>query len=397
MSQPTVLLESYPTGGGASGSSYAFSGLCGEVFAAAAAEVRSALCRVEEAVAKGLHAAGYIAYEAASGLDPVLATQVASGELPLLWFGLFDTRRRVAPGRRQARLGYRVGAWSPSVTGTQYQAALKAIHDYIGAGDTYQVNYTLRLRASFAGDAFSFYRDLTAAQPTAHCAYLDLGRFAVLSASPELFFALENGRLRGRPMKGTRERGRGAVEDAKQARELRESAKERAENLMILDLMRNDFGRVSVVGTVEVPALWQVESYPSLWQMTSQVESRLQPGTSLTDLLAALFPCGSVTGAPKVRTMQIIGELERGPRGIYTGCIGYVSPGPEARFSVAIRTAVIDRSSSEAEYGVGGGITWDSRPQAEFDEVVAKARILPRSEAECEWASGPGNGTFDRG
>ena len=387
MSRSTVRLESHAAGAADSVTnsaqhSYTFSGLCGEVFAGSADEVAPALRQLEEGVANGLHAAGYVAYEAAGGLDSALATRTNDDDLPLLWFGLYDTRETTEAGGLPARAGYSVSEWRPSIDRVAYEHALGVIRDYIAAGDTYQVNFTLRLLADFAGDEVALYRDLCRAQPTSYCAYLDLGRYAIVSASPELFFSLRDGILTGRPMKGTRPRGRWMEEDELRARELRDAVKDRAENLMILDLMRNDLGRVSVTGTVQVPAMWEVERYLTLWQMTSQVRSRLRPGTTLTELFRATFPCGSVTGAPKVRSMQIIAELETRPRGVYTGCIGYISPGMEACFNVAIRTAVIDRERGVAEYGVGSGVTWDSCARAEYEEWRAKARILAAPEPE---------------
>ena len=368
-----VLLESYSSG--RDPASYAFTGLRSEIVARRPQEVQSALAAVEEAVEGGLHAAGFLAYEAASGLDAALETR-ESGTLPLVWFGLFAAREKVACGGLQSRGTYSNSAWEPSISRGAYAGALAAIREYIEAGDTYQVNFTFRLRAAFSGDERAFYRDLCRSQQASYCAYLDLGRHQVLSASPELFFALRNGVLTARPMKGTRRRGRWAGEDEQMARALRAAPKERAENVMIVDLLRNDLGRVSEAGSVEVLRLWEVERYETVLQLTSTLRSRLRPEVGLVQLFAALFPCGSVTGAPKVRTAQIIAALEDSARGVYTGCIGFVSPGPEARFNVAIRTVWIDRRSGRAEFGVGGGITHDSSPQGEYAECLVKARVL---------------------
>ena len=372
-SEPQVLLESYSSE--RDPASYAFSGLCGEVRACRPEEVRPALAAVEKAVEKGLHAAGFLAYEAASGLAAVLETR-EPGSLPLLWFGLFAARERIAGGGLPGRGAYSISAWEPSISRRAYADALAAVREYIEAGDSYQVNLTFRLRAGFSGDERAFYRDLCRSQRASYCAYLDLGRHQILSASPELFFALENGVLTARPMKGTRPRGRWSGEDERLSRVLRTAPKERAENVMIVDLLRNDLGKVSEAGSVEVLRLWEVERYETVLQLTSTLRSRLRPGVGLVQLLAALFPCGSVTGAPKVRTAQIIAALEDSPRGVYTGCIGFVSPGPEARFNVAIRTVWIDRRSGRAEFGVGGGITHDSSLEGEYAECLVKARVL---------------------
>ena len=340
----------------------------------AADEVRPALSAVERAVGQGLHAAGFVCYEAAVGLDPAFTTRPA-GALPLVYFGLFEERTPMtAPC---ADLGtYELDEWRPSVSREEYEAAIERIRAYIAAGDTYQVNYTLRLHSRFRGDPLALYRDLGQVQESALCAYFDLGRHVLISASPELFFRLQDGRCTVRPMKGTRPRGRFAAEDQQRADDLQNSAKDRAENLMVTDMLRNDLGRISQVGSVAVPALWSVERYPTVWQLTSTVESQLKAGVSLPDIFAALFPCGSVTGAPKVRTMEIIAELERAPRGIYTGCMGYVSPGPEACFNVAIRTAHLDRESGQLEFGVGGGIVWESSAAGEYAECLIKAEVL---------------------
>ena len=383
MSRSTVLLEAHAAGcPGSHQHSYAFSGLCGEIFATSPAEVAPALAVLEEGVANGLHAAGYMAYEAASGLDPVLATRHGTDQMPLLWFGLYESKAIVEAGVLQPRAGYSVSSWRPSIERPLYERALASIREYIASGDTYQVNFTLSLLADFAGDEVGFFRELCRAQPTPYSAFLDLGRYAILSVSPELFFSLKDGVLTSRPMKGTRHRGRWREEDAAVANELHAAPKDRAENLMILDLVRNDLGRVSATGSVKVSGLWQLERYRTLWQMTSEVKSRLQPGTELGELFTALFPCGSVTGAPKVRTMQIIAELEDRPRGVYTGCIGYVSPDMEACFNVAIRTVVVDREKGVAEYGVGGGVTWDSKSRGEYEEWQLKARVLTNPEPE---------------
>jgi para-aminobenzoate synthetase/4-amino-4-deoxychorismate lyase len=237
------------------------------------------------------------------------------------------------------------------------------------------------------GDPFLLYRDLALGQRGAYNAHLDLGRFAVASASPELFFERRGDAVLLRPMKGTERRGRDRDEDRRLAHRLRSSPKELAENVMIVDLMRNDIGRIAEIGSVDVPALFTVERYETVLQLTSDVTARLRPGTGLVELFRALFPCGSVTGAPKASSMEIIRSLEPDPRGVYCGAIGLVGP-PDApvraRFSVAIRTAVVDASSGEAVYGTGSGITWGSEAPAEHAEVLAKAAVLAARPREFE-------------
>jgi para-aminobenzoate synthetase/4-amino-4-deoxychorismate lyase len=276
------------------------------------------------------------------------------------------------------------------------------VREHIAAGDTYQCNLTDRLRTTVGGDAQALYARLALAQRGAYNAYLDLGRHVVASASPELFFEWAGDEVRTRPMKGTAPRGRTTAEDAQQTHLLRTSAKERAENLMIVDLLRNDLGRIADVGSVRVDELFSLERYPTVWQMTSQVSARIQPGIGLLDLFRALFPCGSVTGAPKRRTMQLIDALEPSPRGIYCGAVGLVAPPTapfRARFNVAIRTVVLDRPSGRAVYGAGGGITWDSDAGRERAELHAKAAVLAHDVTEhqlletlaFEPATGPRN------
>ena len=369
MSDPIVLFQSHRKG-----ASFRFCDPCDTICVSHPEDVGPALDRIERAVHSGLHAAGFFSYEAASGLDPVLKTHVP-GDFPLMWFGLFRHRKNIPAGTPNGR-NYDLGAWRPSISRSAYDTALNRIRDLIIAGDTYQVNYSFRLRANFSGNSLSLYRDLCRAQRTDYAAYLDIGRFQILSASPELFFVLKNGTLTTRPMKGTAPRGRWWKEDKARAKQLQESEKDRAENVMIVDLLRNDLGRISKAGSVKVPALWHVEHYETLLQMTSTVTSRVRYDVRLRELVTALFPCGSVTGAPKVRTMEIIKEVEQAARGIYTGSIGYLSPGGDMAFNVAIRTACIDRKTGIAEFGVGSGITSDSSSDGEYEECLTKTRLL---------------------
>jgi para-aminobenzoate synthetase/4-amino-4-deoxychorismate lyase len=345
------------------------------------ADVVPVLAEVERATAAGSWAFGYVSYEAAGGLDPALAVRApAAGDPPLAWFGLCGRPTRVPPVT--AVPGHRpVAGWLPDWTAAEHARAVARVRQHIAAGDTYQLNLTDRLRAVVDDDLDALYADLALAQRGAYNAQLDLGRHGIACASPELFFEWTGDRLRTRPMKGTAVRGRTPAEDAAQARGLQRSSKERAENLMIVDLLRNDVSRVAVTGSVEVPELFALERYPTVWQLASEVTARTRPGTGLVDVFRALFPCGSVTGAPKQRTMQLIRELEPTPRGVYCGAIGLVGP-PDApfraRFAVAIRTAVLDRETGAGVYGSGGGITWDSDAAAEHAELLAKAAVLDR-------------------
>jgi para-aminobenzoate synthetase/4-amino-4-deoxychorismate lyase len=298
---------------------------------------------------------------------------------PPLWFGLF--REREAIDLPSSNAEFRLGEWRPSLDYPAYRVAVTRIREAIAAGYTYQANFTFRLRTNFSGDPWALFARLAGAQRANYCAYIDLGRFVICSASPELFFRLDGESLTSRPMKGTAPRGLTTAADRRQIDWLRDSEKNRAENVMIVDMIRNDFGRVAHTGSVRAPELFAVERYPTLLQMTSTVTA--QTDAPLADILAATFPCASITGAPKVRTMKILTELERGPRGVYTGAIGFLAPGRRAQFNVAIRTAVIDRELGRATYGVGSGIVWDSDAEAEYDECLLKARVLDARRDEA--------------
>jgi para-aminobenzoate synthetase / 4-amino-4-deoxychorismate lyase len=327
-----------------------------------------------------------VAYEAASGLDEQLpGDPSAAGEPPLVWFGLCDEPSEVEPLTPPVDAGPPPAPWRPDWTDGEHARAVATVREHIAAGETYQCNLTDRLRSTVAGDPQALYARLALAQRGGYNAYLDLGGHVVASASPELFFEWAADVVRTRPMKGTASRGRTTAEDREQSRLLRSSSKEQAENLMIVDLLRNDLGRVAEVGSVVVDELFALERYPTVWQMTSEVSARVRTGTSLLDLFRALFPCGSVTGAPKRRTMQLIADLEPTPRGIYCGAVGLVAPPTaafRARFNVAIRTAVVDRTTGEAVYGAGGGITWGSEAPRERAELHAKAAVLAHDVTE---------------
>jgi para-aminobenzoate synthetase / 4-amino-4-deoxychorismate lyase len=345
------------------------------VFAArSVAEVLPAISAARRAAERGRYAAGYVAYEAAPAFDPALAAR-AGCELPLAWFAVFDEPlNRESAARRPGDFG--LSRWEPSVSRADYGRNVAAARGAIARGDTYQINYTFRLRSRFSGDPFALYERLVRAQRGRYCAYLDTGRHRILSASPELFFRFDGRRVVTRPMKGTARRGLWAEDDDARALALAASEKNRAENVMIVDLLRNDLGRIAETGTVRVSDLCRVERYPTVFQLTSTVAARARAGTRLEDVFRAAFPCGSVTGAPKVSTMRLINSLEDSPRNIYCGAIGLISPGGEAVFNVAIRTVLIDAQTGVAEYGVGGGITWDSEAGEEYEEALTKASVL---------------------
>jgi para-aminobenzoate synthetase / 4-amino-4-deoxychorismate lyase len=335
------------------------------------ADVRPALERVAALAADGAWAVGYIAYHAAPAFDAALRAR--PGRLPLLHFGIFEgpaPAHETPGGGPQQPLD-----WRPDVTRAEYDDAIDRIREAIERGDVYQVNHTFRLHAQSVADAERLYHHLRAAQGEGWFACLALGDVTILSISPELFFHLDGRRIVTRPMKGTLPRGRYPEEDDALATRLAGSAKDRAENVMIVDLLRNDLGRVCRPGSIHVPRLFEVERYRTVWQLTSTVQGELRDDVTLADTFAALFPCGSVTGAPKVAATAIIDALEASPREVYCGAIGVVAPGGEAAFNVAIRTLCLDRDG-RATYGVGGGVTWDSAPHAEYEEALSKAAVL---------------------
>ena len=341
-------------------------------------DVLPALEEIERAVSGGFYAAGFVAYEAAAAFGLPAGARPAS--LPLVHFGLF------APGRIDscARFPHTSGTgrrdWRPSISHGEYMDAIDAIKSRIEAGDTYQINFTFRLQAAGVDDPKQLMADLYAAQHGPWSAYLDCGDHAICSASPELFFLRDGPRLECRPMKGTAARGWWPEQDRERGRELQRSPKNRAENVMIVDMVRNDLGRIAEIGSVRAESLFDVERYPLQWQMTSRVVGAA-PHATLTDIFAALFPSGSVTGAPKHSAMRIISALETTPRGVYTGAVGYLSPHGRGHFNVAIRTAVIDRTRDRIEFGVGSGIVWDSVDRDEYEECQIKATMVLGADA----------------
>lgn len=350
-------------------------------FAADPKEVVSILGHIEKEVeTKKIYAAGFLAYEAGLAFDPALRFR-SGGDFPLLWFGLFrDAEPFAVPFVSGQAMWSPV--WQSSVTKAEYKKAIQAVKSFIFQGATYQVNYSYRLRAPFAGGAFLYFLQIAGRQNIPYAAFVESDRYAVCSFSPELFFSLNGNIISSKPMKGTMPRGIFNRDDQVIAHELYLSEKNRAENIMIVDMMRNDLGRIATTGTVAVPAVFDVEKYDTVWQMTSTVKAKTS--ASLFQIFQALFPPASCTGAPKVHTTRIIAELETSPRRIYTGSVGFLAPGRRAQFNVAIRTLLVDKRRRDAEYGVGGGIVWDSVDEAEYDECAVKAKIVcaPRPDFE---------------
>lgn len=338
-------------------------------------EVLPAMHEVEASLRAGFYVAGMVAYEAASAFDNALTTRAPSG-IPLLWFGVFDGPRPADDVAPAGDMGDPT-MWTPDITVERHRDGIAAVREAIAAGDSYQSNYTFRLHAHVdPSESTALYSRLVHDQRPPYAAFLDIGAWQLLSLSPELFFRIHRGRIATRPMKGTAARGRWDEEDAAQMTWLAQSEKNRAENVMIVDLSRNDIGRIAEVGTVTADELFVVERYPSLFQMVSEVDGQLRRDVTLLDVFSALFPAGSVTGAPKTSSMRLIAGIEDAPRGAYCGAIGYATPDGEAVFNVAIRTAVIETATGRAVYGVGGGITWDSAPADEYAEAIAKSACL---------------------
>lgn len=345
------------------------------IVATAVEEVLPAVRAAEAAAASGRWVAGFISYEAAPGFDDALDAH-PSGALPLVWFGVFDAPLPAGPPVTPAS-GVEATPWQARISEADYQRGFAAVKAAIAAGDSYQTNYTLRLDSSWPdATVWARYAALLAAHRPPYAACVDLDDLVVVSLSPELLLERRGRQVTTAPMKGTARRGRWPEEDTHHAGELARSAKDRAENVMIVDLARNDLGRVCAIGSIEVRSLFEVQRYRTAWQMVSTVTGTLRDGVTLTDTLCALFPAGSITGAPKVSTMRLIRAIEPEPRGIYCGTIGLIAPGGDAIFNVAIRTSVFERRSRQVSLGVGGGITWDSAPAAELAEARLKATFL---------------------
>ncbi len=346
-----------------------------------AALIDASLAEIGHGAAAGLHAAGFLSYELGYALEPRLAPRMPPlRNTPLLWFGLFEPPRLLPPrvlDRAFAELGPPppVTELTPGHDRDRHTVKVRRVLELIGAGDVYQANLTFPMRVRYPGDPLALYGALRAHQPVAHGGLIAMGDRTIVSVSPELFVKVATGRATVRPMKGTAARSADAASDQTVVAALRRDPKQRAENLMIVDLIRNDLSRVATRGGVRTPELFTVETFPTFHALTSTVTAQLRPGLDLRAVLAALFPCGSIVGAPKIRAGEVIADLEAGPRGVYTGAIGVIGPAGDMAFNVAIRTAVLGADGA-GTYGVGGGIVADSDPDAEYDEALLKAQVL---------------------
>ena len=337
-------------------------------------EVASVLGEAETAAEAGHWVVGYVSYQAAPGFDDRLRVP-GEPNLPLVWFGVYHHRDDDA---QESSSRFRMGAWVPEMSKSAHAEKVEAIRQSIVSGDTYQVNLTFPMTAEFEGSPAALFSTMRSPQPDSYAVHMDIGQANVLSVSPELYFAKKGRRVTARPMKGTAPRGRSAAEDKEVAAELAASEKEQAGNVMMVDLLRNDLGRVAESGSVEMTRQFEPERHPTVWQLTSTIDATLIPGTGLVELFEASFPSGSVTGAPKVSTMEIIARHETVARDVYCGAIGYIAPGgQEAEFSVAIRTGVV--AGDRFTYHVGGGITYDSEAETEYDECLWKALVVTKA------------------
>ncbi len=351
-------------------------------------QLAASLAALQDAVSNGAYAAGLFSYEAGYVLEPRLRGKLPRTMAhPLMWFGLFDRRDRLSRSQLdnfwqdqcRGREGS-LGQFSALVAQSDYLDNIRTIQNYLAAGDVYQVNYTFPMSAQAEGHPSAIHVQLRQAQPVAWGAYIQTPDMTISSHSPELFFEKRHDAFSLRPMKGTAARGRWPAEDDAQHQQLVDDAKSQAENLMIVDLERNDLSKLAVPGSVTVPTLFEAETYRSVIQMTSTVTGKVAPETGIVDIISALFPCGSVTGAPKIRAMEIIHELEVSPRGIYTGAIGHITPQGDMAFNIPIRTVTID-GQGQATMGIGSGIVADSDPHAEYEECALKAAFADQPEA----------------
>lgn len=387
MTEPFILLDDARPEGASAARLYR--GAKEVVVARRAAEVAPALARIDALRSEGYDLVGYLAYEAGLALEERLLplADARTGAMgPLVWFGAFEGHQTIAADAVPAWLNAhaqpgiaQIGPLEPQLSPGGYGAAFTALHGAIAAGDIYQANLTFPLAGSFQGDPLALYAALRPAAGAGYGGVVFDGSHWLLSCSPELFFAERDGAALVKPMKGTRPRGRDPAQDAALAAELAASDKDRAENLMIVDLLRNDLSRVAEAGSVKVEKPFAVESYPTLHTMTTTVRARLQPGKGAVDIVRALFPCGSITGAPKIRAMQLIDEIERDARGPYCGAIGRVDAGGDAAFNVAIRTLRLtpgENGKGRAVLGVGSAIVADSDPLDEWRECLIKGGFV---------------------
>jgi para-aminobenzoate synthetase component I len=333
--------------------------------------------KIEEARAAGKWLAGYFSYEAGALFEPKLASSLLGGRrIPLCAFGVFNAPKTVKPKPVLSAPGWSLQEPLAGWSFEEYEKRFNRVHQHLREGDCYQANLTFPISAKWQGDPAAIFNELALRQPVRHSAFVNFSDTKILSRSPELFFKTDrDGWIESLPMKGTARRGRTPASDKAQKRFLQSDPKNQSENRMIVDLLRNDISRISEVGTLSVPNLFKIETYETLHQMVSLVRAKLLPGLTIRDIFAALFPCGSITGAPKLSAMQILQELEQRPRDIYCGSIGWIAPDGRMLFNVAIRTLTL-YPDGEAVFNVGGGVVFDSTAEEEYAECLLKARFV---------------------
>jgi len=372
-------------------------------------ELEKSFQQIDKAIQQGYYVAGYMVYEAGFYFHPKLHSivQASQNQQPLLWYGVYDfpiefnhkSGEIIGAGclnhsyeKQKQDSHYQLGEFKLNISKPEYSELISEIKSEIRAGNIYQLNFTTRLEFDFRGNPIGLYRALVQQQPVAYGAYIHTETCKILSFSPELFFKKKQQWIQTRPMKGTVRRGLNAKEDEALKVWLKQDEKNRAENLMIVDLLRNDLGRICEPHSIRVPEIFQLQTYPSLHQMISKVEGRLKENISTREIFEALFPCGSITGAPKIKSMELIHQFEKSQRGVYTGSIGFISPTGEAEFNVAIRTLTL--KAHQGELGIGSGVVWDSDAQSEYEECLLKAQFLSQTSESVKlietmlWDSG---------
>ena len=371
-------------------------------------EVTNAIENMEAAQTRGFFLAGFFSYELGYCLEETLVNMLpANRKMPLLWFGAYSNPRRVSRNavaryfrRRNRRNNYWLGPQNIKLGQSEYEVRFKETHEHIRCGDIYQLNLTFKIKMDFEGCPLALYSDLREAQQVEHGAYIDIGPHQILSLSPELFFAKIDQEIQTRPMKGTAKRGDDYSQDEAIKSTLQNDPKQRAENLMIVDLMRNDLSRICEVSSVKVPKLFEVETYPTMHQMTSLITAKLRSDVGIAKLIKAIYPGGSITGCPKISAMEIIRRFEKEPREAYCGSIGFFSPDGNAKFNIAIRSPII--SGNSLEIGVGSAITFDSVAADEYEECLLKTQFLANAQFDCslietmKWERGIGFGRLER-
>lgn len=377
MREPFVLLDDMRAGGAGA---RLYEQPAEEICAWSFEQVRPALDRLRQAVAAGRHAAGFIAFDAAYALEPKLEPLTRKGDGPLLWFGLFDGYKTLEPGELDALLGDPAGAWTgrpqPRISRDDYLAACGQVREHLFAGDFYQANLTFGCNVRLLGPPLAAYARMRRRSQAVWAGIVRHPGGWLLSLSPEEFFTIRGQAMEARPMKGTAPRRTDQNADAEEIKRLAADPKQRAENMMIVDLLRNDLARVAEAGSVEVPELFAVESYPTVHQMVSQVTAKLRGGIDPVTVLETLFPCGSITGAPKLAAIQALRRLEPEPRGAYTGTMGWIEPGGDAAFNVLIRTLELVEGKDIARLGLGSGLVVDSVPEDEWAECLLKGEFV---------------------